>query len=137
MLKGRLIHPEILRCLAAAGHGSKVLIADSNYPFETHRGSNTEVVYLNLEPGKVLVTEVLDVLNDAIPIESGAIMLPADGLRPPIFYEFQSVVSDLQELDREGFYEAVRSDDTCLIVATGEQRIYACILLTIGVIPPH
>ncbi|NLF56040.1 MAG: RbsD or FucU transport, partial [Candidatus Hydrogenedens sp.] len=30
MLKQRLTHPDILEALAAAGHGSKVLIADGN-----------------------------------------------------------------------------------------------------------
>ncbi|HOS03406.1 MAG TPA: RbsD/FucU domain-containing protein, partial [Candidatus Hydrogenedentes bacterium] len=35
MLKQRLIHPEILDALAAAGHGSKILITDGNYPAST------------------------------------------------------------------------------------------------------
>ena len=35
MLKGKLIHPEILDALGKAGHGSKILIADGNYPFAT------------------------------------------------------------------------------------------------------
>jgi len=139
MLKGRLLHPDLLRALAASGHGSKVLIADSNYPFETHRGPNTEVVYLNLEPGKLLVTEVLDVLAATVPIESASVMLPGDGRKPPIFGEFKAILGDgppIEELDRSGFYEAVRSEDTCLVIATGEQRVFACILLTIGVILP-
>jgi L-fucose mutarotase len=35
MLQYKLIHPQILAALAAAGHGSTVLIADGNYPFST------------------------------------------------------------------------------------------------------
>ena len=138
MLRGRLLQPDILRALAANGHGSKVLIADSNYPYETHRGPNAEVVYLNLEPGRLLVTEVLEVIMDAAPIESAEVMLPADGTRPPIYDEFESRLgSQVNPLGRFDFYDAVRSEDTCLVVATGEQRIYACVLLTLGVIPPH
>lgn len=32
MLKGKLIHPDIMAALALCGHGDKVLIADGNYP---------------------------------------------------------------------------------------------------------
>jgi L-fucose mutarotase/ribose pyranase (RbsD/FucU family) len=35
VLRTRLLHPEILAALAGAGHGSRVLIADGNYPFST------------------------------------------------------------------------------------------------------
>src|SRR5688572_16284327 len=35
MLKGTLIHPEILRALGRCGHGSKVLITDGNFPHST------------------------------------------------------------------------------------------------------
>ncbi len=34
MLKGKLIHPELIHQLALCGHGSKILIADGNYPLE-------------------------------------------------------------------------------------------------------
>ena len=35
MLKSHLLHPEILEALGRAGHSSKILIADGNYPFAT------------------------------------------------------------------------------------------------------
>lgn len=38
MLKTELLHPEVLEALGTSGHGSRVLIADGNYPFAT--GSN-------------------------------------------------------------------------------------------------
>ena len=52
MLKSRLLHPQITAALARAGHGSKVLISDGNYPHGTKKGQNAEVVYLNLAPGQ-------------------------------------------------------------------------------------
>ena len=70
MLKTKLIHPEILDALGSAGHGSKVLIADGNYPFGTGANPSAKRVYLNLAPGLVTVTDVLRVLVDAIPIEA-------------------------------------------------------------------
>ncbi len=33
-------------------------------------------------------------------------------------------------------YDAARGPDIALVIATGERRIYANILLTIGVVPP-
>ena len=88
MLKTRLLHPDILRSLASAGHGSKVLIADGNYPFTTGSNPSADIVFLNLAPGLLTVTDVLKVLVDAIPVEAAHVMMPADG-RPPIFSEFR------------------------------------------------
>ena len=51
MLKTTLLHPEILRACARAGHHAKILIADGNYPASTKRGSQAEVVCLQLMPG--------------------------------------------------------------------------------------
>ena len=39
MLKGNLIHPQILSALGTAGHGATILIPDGNYPVVT--GANT------------------------------------------------------------------------------------------------
>ena len=44
---------------------------------------------------------------------------------------------ELKKTKRFEFYDAVRDPDTALVIATGEQRIYANILLTIGVVPPQ
>ena len=137
MLKGNLLHPEILCALAAAGHGSKILIADSNYPIATHTGPNADVAFLNLAPGKLKVTEVLKAILGAVPVEAAEVMLPADGMEPAIFKEFRTQIGplvEMEKLSREDFYEIARSDDLCLAIATGEQRIYACIILTIGVL---
>ncbi len=137
MLKGHLIHPDILAALAGSGHGSRILIADGNFPHGTQVGDNAELVYLNLSPGKVLVTEVLEAILTAVPVEAAQVMQPGDGSLPPIFEEFQNLLGDpvqLDHLDRYEFYEAASGPDTCLAVATGDQRIYANILLTIGVV---
>ena len=38
--------------------------------------------------------------------------------------------------DRFAFYDRCLDRDVCLVIATGEQRLYANILLTIGVVNP-
>ena len=136
MLRQQLIHPEILEALAAAGHGSKILIADGNYPASTMLGDNASLVYLNLAPGMPTVTDVLRVLLTAVPVEDAAVMEPAEGPEPAIFDEFRAQLSGLQlsGYDRFTFYEEASGPDTCLQIITGEQRIYANLLLTIGVV---
>jgi len=127
-----------METLAAAGHGAKILIADGNYPASTQIGENANVVYLNLTPGKPTVTEVLQVLLTAVPIEDAAVMAPDDDPEPPIFDEFRALMSDLelQEYGRFDFYDEAGGPETCLTIVTGEQRLYANLLLTIGVVAP-
>jgi L-fucose mutarotase len=138
MLQGTLIHPEILHVLGRAGHGSQVLIADGNYPFSTGASPRAARVFLNLSPGLLTATDVLRVVAGAIPIEAAAVMVP-DGPEPPIFAEFRALLPagmELRPTERFAFYAAARGEDVALVIATGEQRVYANILLTIGVIPP-
>ena len=138
MLRYQLLHPEILAALGGAGHGSQILIADGNYPFETRSNPNARRVFLNLAPGLLTATDVLAVLVDAIQIEAAHVMVPDVGEEPPIFGEFRSILNNMELyiLRRFEFYDAARSPDLALVIATGERRIYANILLTIGVVPP-
>ena len=139
MLKGQLIHPEILDALGRAGHGSKILIADGNYPFATAVSPRAKQVFLNLRPGLVNATDVLAALAQAIPVEAAYVMAPPDGV-PPIFAEFSAILPSglpLQHLDRFAFYTAARGEDVALLIATGEERVYANLLITIGVVEPE
>jgi L-fucose mutarotase len=138
MLKTRLLQPDILRALGEAGHGSRVLIADGNYPLATGSNPGCRRVFLNLAPGQLTVTDVLAVLAEAIPVEAAHVMGPDDGSEPPVFGDFRALLPGvaLGRLGRFDFYDMARGPDTALAIATGEQRIYANILLTIGVVMP-
>jgi len=142
MLKYPLLHPEILRALAAAGHGARVLIADGNYPLSTGTPPTATRVYLNLRPGCVSVMDTLSTLAQAIPVESALVMLPRDGSTPSIHREMGELLGSAVPFTarpREEFYAAARSVDTALAIGTGEQRRFANILLTIGTVrlPPE
>jgi len=137
MLKTKLIHPDILRSLGAAGHGSRVLIADGNYPFTTATNPAADIVFLNLSPGTVKVTEVLDAVLSAVPVEAAHVMRPDEGGEAPIFSEFRALLGSgvpLEHLARHDFYDAARHPNLALAIATGDQRWYANILLTIGAV---
>jgi L-fucose mutarotase len=146
MLKGTLIHPQILEALGRAGHGSKVLIADGNYPAGTTLGSNARLVSLNLTPGVINATQALEAVASAIPIEAAGVMATlksgpyAMSEDPPIWAEFRQILKkagfdrNVDEIERFDFYKAAAQPDVALTIATAEQRIYANIILTIGVV---
>jgi L-fucose mutarotase len=139
MLRYRLLHPEILAALGTAGHGSRILIADGNFPFDSHTYARARRVYLNFAPDMLKVTDVLNVLVDAIPIEAAHVMMPDTGVEPAIFSEFRAALTGLaiEPLERFAFYDAARQPDVALVIATGERRVFANLLLTIGVVAPE
>ncbi|HDR52679.1 MAG TPA: RbsD or FucU transport [Mariniphaga anaerophila] len=137
MLKTKLIHPEILQALGSNGHGAKVLISDGNYPATTGAPQTAKKVFLNLAPGMLSVIDVLKVISEAIPVESALVMTPPDGEEQPVYREFKEILGagiPLVSTKRFEFYAEVKSPDTCMVIATGEIRRFANILLTIGVV---
>lgn len=134
MLKGKLIHPDIMAALALCGHGDKVLIADGNYPLDSRTG-DAEKVYLGLTPGLPTVTDVLEAIQSVVNIEKAEVMDPADGSTPEIFGEFRQLLGgmELDALGRYEFYDACCLPGVRLAISTGEKRVFANILLTIGV----
>ena len=56
MLKGKLIHPDIMAALALCGHGDKVLIADGNYPLDSKTGRQVlEILHSLHEEGSTVI----------------------------------------------------------------------------------
>src|SRR4051812_45992928 len=103
LLKTPLLHPQLLSALGSAGHGSRVLIADGNYPFTTQSPPTAEIVFLNLSPGVVTVIDVLRPMLALLPVESYAVMEPPpDRDRPEIFLEFEALLVNVprEPLDR-------------------------------------
>ncbi len=97
MLKHQLLHPEISAVLARAGHSAKILIADGNYPASSTLGPSANLISLNLAPGVVSCTQVLEALVTAIPIEAANTMQPESSgpyamkTDPPIWTEFRNI----------------------------------------------
>ena len=134
MLKTTLINPDIMAALAYCGHGSKVLIADGNYPLAEKSG-NAKKVYLGVTPGVPTVTDVLKALHGVCEIEKAEVMVPEDGSTPEIFAEFKEELGgmELSPLGRYEFYDACMAEDAVyLAISTGEKRVFANILITIG-----
>jgi L-fucose mutarotase len=134
MVKSGLIHPELLRELALCGHGDKVLIADGNYPLAQETGDAAKI-YLGLRAGTPQVTQVLETLLETVNIEKAEVMEPGDGTTPPVFDEFSRLLGGmpLEGISRGDFYRACADPKVRVAISTGEQRVFANILLTIGV----
>lgn len=63
-------------------------------------------------------------------------MVPEDGAEPEIFAEFRQQLGgmELSGMGRWEFYDACMAENAIVLaISTGEQRVYANILLTIGV----
>ena len=144
MLNYQLIHPKISEVLARAGHHAKILIADGNYPASTKRGPNAELVCLNLSPGIVTVAQVLRALLSAVPVDHLNTMgIPPDDPyaqkgEPPVWSDFRKVIKEaglelmLEPISKWDFYKAVESSDHVLTIQTGDQALWANVLLSVG-----
>ena len=144
MLKTTLLHPELLRLCAQAGHHAKILIADGNYPGATKKGPNAQLVSLQLMPGVPTVAQVLRAILSVVPVDLVNTMgIPADDPyaahgEPPAWGEFRAIARDggivapIEPISKWDFYKAVESADHIVTVQTADQALWANVLLTVG-----
>ena len=145
MLTHQLIHPKINEILGRAGHHAMILIADGNYPASTKRGPNAELVCLNLMPGVVTCTQVLQAILSAVPIDGVRTMMYTKDdpytldKDPAVWDEYRAVIEKagldlkLEPIDKWDFYKAVETADHVLTIQTADQQRFANVLLSIGV----
>ena len=146
MLNTSLLHPDMLRILAQAGHHSKVLIADGNYPAANQRGPRAELISLQLLPGVPTVAQVLEALLATVQIDEVFTMCidrsdpyaaatPGD---PPVWEEYRRLLAAakspcaLEPIVKWEFYKAVASVDHVLTVQTADQAPWANLLVSLG-----
>jgi L-fucose mutarotase len=144
MLKHQLIHPRINEILGRAGHHSKILLADGNYPAWNKKGPNAEIVSMNLTPGVITVSQALKAVLSAVPVDSVHTMgIPADDPyarqgEPPVWAEYRKILGEsglsisLDPILKWDFYQAVESPDHVLTIQTGDQALWGNVLLVMG-----
>jgi L-fucose mutarotase len=136
MINGRIIHPTIIAALAAAGHRSTVLITDAHYAASTGVGHNATLVHLNLEAGTPTIPRVVELVAATVPVERCTTMHNPEPDHGGVQAEVATILGAAvphDELSREDFYAAARSDDLALCVVTGDTRRFGNVLLTVGV----
>ena len=134
-----LLSPELLMILRAMGHGDEIAIVDANFPAKSNAKRLIRLDGMD-------ASQTLAALLSVLPLDS-FVKAPANGMQvvgkpkeiPPAIADFQKLVDRLAgfpvrigRIERFAFYERAKS---CFaIVATGDRRLYANIILTKGVI---
>jgi L-fucose mutarotase len=141
VLKGLdpLLSPELLRALAAMGHGDEVVVVDGNFPAASLA---RRLVRLDGADGPRAVRAVLSVLPlDTFTPTPAAVMsvVGAPEVVPEPVREFRALLEaaaghpvEVEVLERSAFYERARA--AFVVVATGEPRAYGNLILTKGVL---
>lgn len=135
MIKTEIIHPDLLQALAQCGHKANILIADANYSFLTNSSPRARIIYLNFSPGLISSVVILQKMLGYINIEKAVLMSCPDDFDNTIAREYRTLLAEstaVEHVTREAFYALAKSSDTLLVVASGETRRFANILLTVG-----
>lgn len=133
------LSPELMSILMRMGHGDEIVLADGNFPAESHAQR------LVRADGHG-VPEILDAILRFLPLDTfvdhpASVMQPVDDAapEPPIWQQFRATILkhegraiELRPVERFRFYDFARS--AYAIVATGETAIYANLILKKGVV---
>ncbi len=135
MLKYAITHPPLLHSLAQAGHGSRILLADSNYAFDAFAPQSATRIFLNFSPGLIGMEDVLKGILQVIPVETALAVMADDGQTPSITMKYREILPaaiPMERINRFDFYAKAKEPGTTLVVATGETSHFANLLLTVG-----
>ena len=142
MLKGipKLVSPELLKILCEMGHGDEIVIADANFPSQNY---GKRVIRADGLSG----TQMLDAVMSLLPLDTYAdanfvLMELVDSdkgkVNPTIWDEYTEIAKKHDEnlrvgkMERFAFYQ--RAKEAYAVIATGEEAIYANIIIKKGVI---
>lgn len=141
MLKNipKILSPELLKVLMEMGHGDEIVIADGNFPANTF---GQRVVRCDGHG----VCQLLDAIMQLFPLDTYTekpVMLMdvvnGDPVVPTIWEDYKDIINKyepenckIEMLERYEFYE--RAKTAYAVVATGEEAIYANIILKKGVV---
>ena len=141
MLKNipKILSPELVKILMEMGHGDEIVIADGNFPSET---IGKRVIRCDGHG----VPELLDAIMKLFPLDTYTekpVMLmevvKGDPGVPTICDEYKEIINKyepenckIEMIERFAFYE--RAKTAYAVVATGEEAIYANIILKKGVV---
>ncbi len=136
------LSPELMSLLMRMGHGDELVLADGNFPAESHAQR------LVRADGHG-VPELLDAILKFFPLDTfvdhpASVMQPVDEAtpEPPIWTEYRTLIAkhegreiELRPVERFHFYDFAKA--SYAIVATGETAVYANLILKKGVVLNH
>lgn len=142
MLKGikKIASPELIKTLCEMGHGDEIVIADGNFPAETF---GKRVIRADGISGAAMLEAVLSLIPLDTYSEPNMILMEQmecdKGKTDPVIWgEYERIARKQDEnvrignIDRFAFYD--RAKTAYAVIATGEEAVYANIILKKGVI---
>lgn len=142
MLKGipKILSPELLKILCEMGHGDEIVIADANFPSENY---GKKVIRADGISGTEMLNAVLsvfplDTYSDPNMILMKLMDCDVGKINPTIWEEYKSIANNndknvkVGNIDRFDFYD--RAKEAYAVIATGEEAVYANIIIKKGVI---
>lgn len=140
MLKGipKNISPQLLKVLCEMGHGDEIVIADANFPAENY---GKRVIRADGLGGVEILNSVLTLIPLDTYAQSNMMLMDLSGgdtIIPSIWDSYEKVAKNIDEnykiekLERFEFYD--RAKQAYAVIATGEEAIYANLIIKKGVI---
>ncbi|WP_417390038.1 RbsD/FucU family protein [Gimesia sp.] len=134
-----LLSPDLMYVLLKMGHGDDIVLADGNFPADSHAQRLVRLDGHN-------VPEILEALLQFFPLDTfvdqpAGVMQPVDDQipTPPIWQSYANLIQqhdprkpELEKIERFEFYERARN--AYAIIATSESALYANLILKKGVV---
>ena len=142
MLKNisKIVSPDLIKTLCEMGHGDEIVIADGNFPAETFgkRVIRADGIGGTAMLEAVLSLILLDTYSNPNMILMQLMECDQGKINPVIWKEYEKIGEKhdknvkIGHIDRFAFYE--RAKTAFAVIATGEEAVYANIILKKGVI---
>ncbi|MCE5178401.1 MAG: L-fucose mutarotase [Porphyromonadaceae bacterium] len=134
----KIISPQLLKTLMEMGHGDEIVITDGNFPCHT---ISQNVIRADGLSG----TEILKAVMELFPLDTYndqqvflMEVVTGDSYKPEIWNNYKEILQSSGEtftigyIERFAFYE--RAKKSYAVIATGEEALYANIILKKGVV---
>lgn len=136
-----MVSPDLLFILAAMGHGDELAIVDANFPAANLAKRLVRLDGVGAPRALKAVLELMPLDDYAeSPVTVMEVVGDPDAIPQPV-EEFTTIVNSAESrqvkiarIDRFAFYDRARA--AFAILATGETRLYGCVLIRKGVIRP-
>jgi L-fucose mutarotase len=141
----KILSPELIKALCEMGHGDKILLADANYPGKS-AAARCGATFVRVDG--IGVPALMEAILQLIPLDrytdEPAMVMDVDardkGMQIPIHDTYRAIVAKFDargeaavaQYERYAFYD--KADACAVIVQTGEEAVYANIILQKGVI---